>query len=412
MYNNVFDEVILRGQMRAMPGDWNKLRRKLDALEQGLRNRETDGTRASDWAYRLEHKLLIEVLREWLLPAVLDDLVESLRLQREREAADLGVWAPLNREETERNRRRESSADTAVLAALQQHARKPSHVRVFEGLRALEDLHEIRELLEPRLGGELLVNEGKHLVAALETLLPLTVRQMIGFEVESRFRSQIEGIPIEQHEPASAFWHHHLADLGMWHPVWNELQSQGDQADPRGTWLVPSAQAIYEECHAQVEAVRAKKKQEEKRKRQMAAAAEKRKRQMAAAEQQRRQQEEADQRAMQTRLREEEEARRQEQERERRAEAEAEEHRIRMQREEEERKRQAEAEEVQETERLYVKEMKRRSRPSSTPPRERRPREYLRRWAECEWERWCKSRGVSPEEVSDEAREKFIWRMS
>ena len=44
---------------------------------------------------------LIEVLREWLLAAVLDDHVENLR-SGDRGEADLGVWAPLDRKITER----------------------------------------------------------------------------------------------------------------------------------------------------------------------------------------------------------------------------------------------------------------------------------------------------------------------
>jgi len=32
--------------------------------------------------------------------------------------------------------------------------------------------------------------------------------------------------------------------------------------------------------------------------------------------------------------------------------------------------------------------------------------------AESEWERWCKSKGMSPGEFSDEDREKFIGRIS
>lgn len=38
----------------------------------------------------------------------------------------------------------------------------------------------------------------------------------------------------------------------------------------------------------------------------------------------------------------------------------------------------------------------------------RRPEEIQARWAEAEWRRWCKSRGVSPGEVPEDVRERFM----
>ena len=406
-YIEVFEEAILGSQMRGLVGDWNKLRRKVEALSQRVRNREADGARAPDWAYRLEQKLLIEVMRECLLPAVIDDLVENLRSTGEREGADLGAWAPLDREVMERHRRRELSADAAVLAALKHYAKKPSYIRILEGLRALEDLHEVREHLDAQFDATSLVNEGKRLAAVVGTLLPPTARRLLSFEIEVRFRSEVEGKPIQELEPVDAFWHHHLADLGVWHPVWSELRSQDDQPDPLGTLFVADAQAVYEDWHAEVEAARAKKTQEEKRKRRAAAA-----------KQQRLRQKEADQRAEQIRLREEEEICRQEQERERKAEAAEVQRRIKAQREEQEREQREEQERVQrdnlerlqEGKRAARRERKRQSR-QSKPSLEPHWDERALNYGQSEWERWCKSRGMSPKEFTDEFREKFIRRI-
>ncbi len=400
-YIDVFDEAILWSQTRGLPGDWYGLRRKLDTLVRRARMREAEEhTGAPDWAHRLEHKLLIEVLRELLLPAVLDDLVEALR---SGEPGDVGVWSPLDRKALERYREREVSADAGVLAALKGHAKKPRHVRVLEGLRALQDLFEARVCLDPLFEAAVLVKEGKQLVEVVETILPPTARLMLSFEVEARFRSHVEEKAIDELEPARAFWHHHLEGLDVWHPVWIALRSPGDHPDPLGTWFVPGIQATYEEVYEQVVTNRRKKAEDEKRKQRAAAA--KRRRQ---------QQKEADQRELQARLDREELIRRQERERKRRAEAEKEEQQIRMHHEEQQCERRAEYEQIQQEQRQARIEMIRRNQqPSSALDRRYwlRADERKSRWVVAEWERWCQSKGMSPHEFSDEDRERFIRRI-
>jgi hypothetical protein len=48
------------------------------------------------------------------------------------------------------------------------------------------------------------------------------------------------------------------------------------------------------------------------------------------------------------------------------------------------------------------------ARPSPPPYWKRPPEESRRRWAEIEWEKWCKSRGMMPKEFTDEDRERFL----
>ncbi len=58
-YIDLFDEELLWGQMRGLPGDWNGLRRRLDALSGKAIDRQAAGatihTPAS--AHRLEHSV-------------------------------------------------------------------------------------------------------------------------------------------------------------------------------------------------------------------------------------------------------------------------------------------------------------------------------------------------------------------
>ena len=410
-YIEVFYDAVMWGQMQKLPGDWNGLRRRLDVLLQRVRDGERfeANTHTPAWAHRLEHKILIEVLRETLLPSALDHLVEVLRSLRAE--PNLGLWVPLDRETMERHSVRQRLVDAAVLAARKQHARKPCHLRILEGLRALEDLHRMRMQLDPGFDVDLLVDEGEHLAEALEALLPPTARRLLGGEVEARFRAHVEGKAIDQLDPARALWHNHLDGVGVWRPVWIELRAHGDRPDRLGTWFVPSVQAVYERMHEQSEVERVQK-----------AAAEKHKQRAAAHKQRRRERKEADQAAQQNRLLKEMEERKQEQERERQAEAEKEQHRIRKQREEEERRQRDEERErldegmkAEEEEAAARRERKRQCRSLSTRSEERyweRAGELERRWAEAEWERRCKNRGLLPQDYSDEDRERFIEQIS
>ena len=86
-YIGMIDETISWSQGRGLPGDANRLRSRLDALsnrDRAYREAERGSTRAPDWAYRLEQRLVVDELLGSLLPEVLDDLVEELRSRRLR----------------------------------------------------------------------------------------------------------------------------------------------------------------------------------------------------------------------------------------------------------------------------------------------------------------------------------------
>lgn len=316
-YVELFDEVMLWSQMHAPTGDWNKLWRRLDAISLRVRDDAAGRTSAPNWAYRLEHGVLIEVLGETLLPAVLDDLVETLRSQRGRGETDPGVWAALDRkpfeEARDRIRRHASSAEAGMFAALNQLSKKPSQVRL-EGLRALGALHDARVALAPVFETKVLVGEARHLAEALCNLMPPTATRLLSSAVEIGFRSELEGAPINELGPARPFWHHKLPGLGIWYPVWQGLRFGADQPDLFGTWFVPWLQTIYEERHGRAEAERASKRNEEQR--QLRAAEIERERQI---------REDADERAKEARLREEHARRRQ-------ADVEAAQERVRVER--------------------------------------------------------------------------------
>lgn len=266
-YIEVFDEVICWGQERGLDGDWSKLQRRLDKLSQRIRDSDDDRARSPDWAYNLEREQWIEVLSEVLLPGVRDDLVKALRSNRGRGNADPGVWVALDPERLEaargRHRRRGASAEAAVLAALKRHARRSSHVRIFEGLRALEELHDARMCLSPWFQAEVLVSEGKYLAETLRSLLPPTARRLLSLTVEDCVRSEIEGVPFDRLGPAKFFWHHKVPDLGLWYPMWTALSSDAKGPDPPGSWFVPSCQAAYERW--KLEAERVNEAEQEKR---------------------------------------------------------------------------------------------------------------------------------------------------
>jgi len=403
-YIEVFDEVIEWSQEHGPDGDWHKLRRRLDLLSQRVREAEMqrEAAHAPDWAYRLEHTIWIALLPEALLPPVLDDLVETLRTQRQRGQAGSGVWASLDRkpfgQEMTRNSKRASSARAAVLAALKRHASNPSHIRILEGLRALEDLHDVTLRSDPIFDAELLISEGDSLAEAIRTLLPSMARRVLSSLVENRFRSKLEGKPIKQLEPTHSFWHHKIPGLGTWHPVWQKLYSI-NEPDPLGIWFVSNLQEIYETWHQEAEDERLQRKESEERTQRQAAA-----------EQERQKREEADRRANQAREREEEELREQREEAKRQAEIQEEQERHRRKLQEQERKWKAEVQGQREEERKRrLEEIRSRPRPPwAEGGWERSSEARQRRWAESELEKWRKKRALSPEEVPAEFRERFI----
>ncbi len=407
VYLEVFDDVIKYGQMQALNGDWYKLRCRLDRLSRQVAVAEAGraSPRPSDWAYRLEHEIWLRLLTEvLLLPLVLADLVESLRRQRGQGEADPGVWAALDRETYERERERheslQASAHAALYTALEHHARKPSHARVLEGLRVLEDLHAGILWFDPIFDAELLMSEGDELVEALQALLPPMARRLLSCAVEGEFRRELEDRGIIGPE-ATGFWFHRLPGVGVWRPVWRKLTFAGH--DPLGIWFIPSVQEVYEMWHAGAKAQGPEE-----------SGVQERRQRETAVKQERQLREEAD-RKDQARQCEEEEAQNEERDRERLVEAEHTQQRIQVQPEKELECR-GEAERVLEAESAERKEGKRRSRPTITPQDQlywkRPPLDLESRWAETEWKRWCKSKGMSPAEFSEKEHEKFIRRLS
>jgi hypothetical protein len=257
-YIGILDEIISWSQGRGLPGDANRLRSRLDALsKRDWEDREAEraSTRAPDWAYGLEQRLVVDELLASLLPELVDDLVKELRSRRVRSDADPGVWAALDRrsfaEHTNARRKREALAEADVLMSLQRHAERPSYLRIWEGIRALEGLHQARMVPAPFFDVDTLVAEGKHLAEVLCDLLPRTANRLLSLRVQDRFRSELEGTPVDRLEPAASFWHHRIPDLGTWYPVWHRLLYVGP--DPFGVWFVPSVQAMYERWWASAE---------------------------------------------------------------------------------------------------------------------------------------------------------------
>jgi hypothetical protein len=264
-YIGLLDETIRWSQGRGLPGDANRLRSRLDALSKRDRDGEVDwaSRRAPDWAYRLEQRLVVDELLRSLLPELLDDLVKELRSRRARDGTDPGVWAALDRgsfaEHRDAHRTREVLAEADVLMSLKRHAEKPSHVRIWEAIRALEELHHARMALAPSFDVDTLVREGEHLAEVLRDLLPPMASRLLSRRVEDRFRSELEGTPVDRLEPAASFWHHRIPDLGTWYPVWHKLLYVGDRPDPFGIWFVPDLQATYERWRASADAKDGKK---------------------------------------------------------------------------------------------------------------------------------------------------------
>jgi hypothetical protein len=193
----VFDEVIQHGQARAFNGDWYSLWRRLDQLSRRVTEAEVERVKpAPIWAHRLERDIWIRLLTEELLPSVLADLVTVLSKQRSPGETDPGVWVVLDRDTSERERehhdRLASSAHVAIYTALKRHAVKPSRARVLEGLRALEDLHADTLRSDALFDVELLVTEGRKLVAALNTMLPPMARRVLRFGAEVLFKQELE----------------------------------------------------------------------------------------------------------------------------------------------------------------------------------------------------------------------------
>ena len=80
-----------------------------------------------------------------------------------------------------------------MLAALKRHASNPSHIRILEGLRALEDLHDVTLRSDPIFDAELLISEGDSLAEALRTLLPPMARRVLSWVVENQFLIEARG---------------------------------------------------------------------------------------------------------------------------------------------------------------------------------------------------------------------------
>lgn len=252
-YIDLFRHVIGWALAHGASGDWNKVQRTLDALSTRLRADEAARGRSKvpDWAYRLEHQLWIDVLTENLHPIVLDRLVDVLYVDADE--VDPRVWAPLevaaSSNDTRRRRQRAARADAGVLAALRQYEVTPRHARIVEGVRALEELHDARLSMDPVWDVEVMRNEARRLADAINNVLPPGARRLLSAGVESLFRSEIEGKPIDQLEPERLFWHHRLPGLGVWYPAWWEIRTLDDAPEGSGEWFVPEVQEWYEAAH-------------------------------------------------------------------------------------------------------------------------------------------------------------------
>lgn len=253
-YADLVDEVLAWHQARGRAGDVHRPRKRVDALRQRAIDHEAKKTtpRAPDWAYRAEHRLLIEELPRMLHPRAFDRLLAQLRSQRGREEVDPGVWSPLDHAAFADAMRLTLQHGRLALVDLQmalaRYLSKPSHALILEMVRALEDVQKASMQLSPCFDVEQLTSEGERLATAVHSTFHPMVGKLIGDWVEALFRSKLEGIPIDALKPPTWFWHNKIPGLESWVPIWRELRYQqyGNRSDPRGTWFAPPLQKIYE----------------------------------------------------------------------------------------------------------------------------------------------------------------------
>lgn len=254
-YVAVLDAEIQRGQVRGLPGDWYGLHRRLDAIARQVAGHETLGQpkMGLPWVYSTEYECLIRVLPQVLLCSVLEAVVAALRPFSEGTADDLGIWAPLDikpfAQRVQCHRHRALWAEAGVVDALARHANKPSHRRIQEGIRALQDLGASRAALEPRLDPKTVMDRGEQLAEALVEVLPPTARSLLSRVIEFELRQDLEGKPIEELDLEQVYWHLRLPGVGYWSPVFAQLRCVAKDPDPLGAWFREVWQEIYEEWY-------------------------------------------------------------------------------------------------------------------------------------------------------------------
>jgi hypothetical protein len=406
-YALMFDEVIAWGLHQGLAGDWVGLRRRLDRSRERLSHEEArQGETTLERASQVELELWARLLTEVLLPDVRHALVTKLRSADE--GADLpAIWITLDIEAfaatTRKRTARETDLTVAAHLALSQFAGRPRHVRILEGLRALEGLGESKVSALVRLDGEQILAQGRLLARAINELFPPTARELLGRVVQKRFGTWSARHPTRRLNDEWSTGRPGGEALRTWNPVWSEILGRPQEADPLGTWFVPEIQKTYQEWHAHAMAEQASAKSAQARQRRADAQRERRRRNK-----------EAQRLVADARDRQEAEARRLEEAQ--RQQAAMEEHRTWIL---EETARQHEAARAREEE----AERHRRERLaaprktkythkvaffSSTSTYKRPPHEIHRAWAEREFDNWCRRRGLSPEGVGAEFREQWI----
>jgi hypothetical protein len=397
-YVSLFDDLITSHQANGAAGDWHALRRKLDAVERRVDQDDGVDLDPPQLVSAYEQEVVLEVLVERLLPAVRQDLVQELRAGRGSEV-DLGPWAGLDDRARAMDRKHAAAAEASIVAALGRYASNPVRSAILEALRALEDLERLQAYCRPSADAKVLREHGERLAKAAAEVLPRLARRILSELIEDRFRSWIEGKPIAELGPVESRWHNKLRGVGSWYPVWHQLRSGGDEPEPLGPWFVPAVQSVYELRCAQMDAERKHRLRNEE---------EERRREADLADQRRQEEGRRDLTDREARVLEEMEAG--ERERTRRAALEAELEARRQELEEQGRRRRAEQ---LERERIERAEMNARTRrlhePTRSAPSWNYPPDEVRRfWAEGQLERWCKSKGLMPHEISAADRAKFL----
>jgi len=260
-YLETFDRIITRSEQLGRRGDWYQARKKLEVLRERLCAEEANAARVTelDRARDAECTALTQVLSEALLPPVLADVIGRLMRQDEDGRRELGVWAPLDADSylasRERLGRQAAVAEAAVRTALREHARRPSYVRVLQGLRALDDLLVARHALTPARTAAVLDDEITRLMHAL-LVLPEMARGLLIALAQDRLAALLARGSASQLQ-AEAKGGVGADDIPSAVESW---RSEASTPDPFRVWFTDAAQVVYEQglaAAAEREAARA-----------------------------------------------------------------------------------------------------------------------------------------------------------
>ena len=249
----LLETALLRSQLRGDPGNWYALRRTLRATATNMPNKRA---LRADRASQIEMASWIDCLSTYVLPHVLDRVVEEINGARYRwgdSKASGGheIWAPLSAgglaEAT--TIRDGAAAEAALLRAYRQHRHRASAPRMHDAIQALKDLCEQTALPTSRYGPAVLSAEGEYLFHALDTVFPPTARLVLSSVARLLFEEAVESEPVHQlPESRANDWYRKYPGLKGWRPLWvtvNEDAWKEPCEDNAPILFVPEAQQVY-----------------------------------------------------------------------------------------------------------------------------------------------------------------------